>query len=842
MPIEYGTPINPYVNRGSVEVAKLLSNRFANNLMYSNELEEQLANLQVADFQGDMAAKFALEQQTKKTLDGLATRGDYENLTVPIVRASQDFTEQYAPLQQNYKLYEEAKKMEQERVMRGDITKDQYDNWLRRSKYTNDPATGDLGLYSGVRRREDGNVDPSSFFQHVPIARAVNVDDEIIKMINTLDPEKRGGRSATSFQTGADGIRYVVDSQGEIIEQITPDRVAAVTRQVLDRSDVRSYLEQEADFNTFEASPEELQMMLRQRQSQLHGKASHANHAREIGAALNSGSTGQMRAMARKILQDQEAERYMDMAIKAGATTSRYGGGFSMKIDTDYYSLMSKGGGDQNTLNPPILAGQPQTATNAAAAAGGGKATPESMQKAVQQAETELETQRKLVLERHGFKDGKGILPGTLMNISNHSTKEIEMRYGYLGPQAVSDLIAYRDLQTLTNRKTQALQELDRSAREKSGFTQEQAIDNVLIKIGNEHGVQADQIGDQILNKISEKYDVSSEDALRIFAANYKNDFNIGTSDPMDYRLGVPLPAKNTGNIVAQESLPAVLQKVFGIDAADAAKIARETPARSYYLDGIFQTGFAEELNAKSINSEYSNRAQQYRTLLEQSSQSQLAFATSGVMFGDSSPKNEMSETLTKSLKDYSPVFFGSLTDRRTGESISQILGEQAASYSISDVKYTHVINPDNTISANAVQMTFKPGQGIPDKTDKIVIVPYEDVVHNYTVSTPDGPIDVNQSTNQAHSNKLLSQVYTTKINNPFAETVVIDRQFNRGGLTAEFIFEETASADGISYPNIVAVRSTFTDAAGRPNTNTMPLDVFLSSYTKNVNLGIFED
>ncbi len=89
MPIEYGTPINPYVNRGSVEVAKLLSNRFANNLMYSNELEEQLANLQVADFQGDMAAKFALEQQTKKTLDGLATRGDYENLTVPIVRAFQ---------------------------------------------------------------------------------------------------------------------------------------------------------------------------------------------------------------------------------------------------------------------------------------------------------------------------------------------------------------------------------------------------------------------------------------------------------------------------------------------------------------------------------------------------------------------------------------------------------------------------------------------------------------------------------------------------------------------------------------------------------------------------------
>ena len=93
MPIEYGTPINPYVNRGSVEVAKLLSNRFANNLMYSNELEEQLANLQVADFQGDMAAKFALEQQIKKTLDGLATRGDYEtslSLSLELLKISQN--------------------------------------------------------------------------------------------------------------------------------------------------------------------------------------------------------------------------------------------------------------------------------------------------------------------------------------------------------------------------------------------------------------------------------------------------------------------------------------------------------------------------------------------------------------------------------------------------------------------------------------------------------------------------------------------------------------------------------------------------------------------------------
>jgi hypothetical protein len=822
MPIEYGTPINPYVNRGSVEVAKLLSNRFANNLMYSNELEEQLANLQVADFQGDMAAKFALEQQTKKTLDGLATRGDYENLTVPIVRASQDFTEQYAPLQQNYKLYEEAKKMEQERVMRGDITKDQYDNWLRRSKYINDPTTGDLGLYSGVRRRKDGNVDPSSFFQHVPIARAVNVDDEIIKMINTLDPEKRGGRSATSFQTGADGIRYVVDSQGEIIEQITPDRVAAVTRQVLDRSDVRSYLEQEADFNTFEASPEELQMMLRQRQSQLQGKASHANHAREIGAALSSGNTGQMRAMARKILQDQEAERYMDMAIKAGATTSRYGGGFSMKIDTDYYSLISKEGGTPR-LSTPVVAGEPQTATNAAAQAGGGTITPTSIAQARSKAGEELRAQRALLLQRYS---GKLSAAELSENITAMSSDAIKQKYGALGDGAVADLVAYRNLQRTTAAKNFALTELDQGARDRVGFTQEQAIDDVLINIGNEHGVQADQIGDQILNKISEKYDVSSEDALRIFASNYKNDATNRIQQGLAMAtLGATLPSTDT-------NLPIVLQKVFGIDAADAAKIARETPARSYYLDGIFQTGFAEELNASSINNAFESKRSQYEEVLKESSTTQLAFNTSEHMFGDPSPKQEMSTTLTKSLKDYPPDAFSALTDRRTGQNVGELLGEGA--YTISDIKYTHAINPDNTISANAIQMTFKPDSQT-EGENKVVVLPYNEVVSNYTY----GNEDANISTKQHHTNAILSEVYTRKINNPLVESVNLSRKFSGGReLDLQFNFIESKTADGITFPEIQSV-------TGYRNGESLPpmsLNSFMDFYIDGILAGDIED
>lgn len=821
MPIQYSNPINPYVNRGSVEVAKLLSSKFANNFQFADQLQDSLANLQVADFEGDLAAKMQLEQRTRQELEGFAARGDYENLMVPITRSAQQFAKDYTPLAQNYKLYEEAKKIEQERVMRGDVTQDQYENWMRRSKYINDPTTGDLGTYRGVKFNADGSVDNSSYFAHIPIAKAVNVDEEILKAINTLDPEKRGGRSATSFQTDANGIRYVVDSEGEIIEQITPDRVAAVTRQVLDRSDVRSYLEQEADFSTFESSPEELQMILRQRQSQLRGKASHANHVREIGAALNSGSTGQMRAMARKILQDQEAERYMDMAIKAGATTSRYGGGFRSRIDSDYYSLMASQSKAQ--LSTPVVAGEPQKATNAAAQAGGGTVTPTSIAQARDKAGEELRAQRALLLEKY---NGKLTAAELSEDITAMSSDAIKQKYGALGDGAVADLVAYRNLQRATAGKTRALIELDRMARDKVGFTQEQAIDQVLINIGNEHGVQADQIGDQILNKISQKYEVSSEDALRIFAANYKNDATNRIKQGLAMAtLGATLPPIDT-------NLPIVLQKVFGIDAADAAKIARETPARSYYLDGIFQTGFAEELSASSINSAYLSKRDQYEEVLKETSNTQLAFNTSEHMFGDPSPKQEMSTTLTKSLKDYPPDAFSALTDRRTGENVGELLGEGA--YTISDIKYTHAINPDNTISANAIQMTFKPDSKT-EGGNKVVVLPYNEVVSNYTY----GNEDANISTKQHYTNAILSEVYTRKINNPLAESVNISRKFSGGReLDLQFNFIESKTADGITFPEIQSV-------TGYRNGESLPpmsLNSFMDFYIDGILAGHIED
>lgn len=829
MPIQYSNPINPYVNRGSVEVAKLLSNKFANNFQFADQLQDSLANLQVADFEGDLAAKMQLEQRTRQELEGFSARGDYENLMVPITRSAQQFAKDYTPLAQNYKLYEEAKKIEQERVMRGDVTQDQYENWMRRSKYINDPTTGDLGTYRGVKFNADGSVDNSSYFAHIPIARAVNVDEEILKAINTLDPEKRGGRSATQFRE-IDGIRYVVDSENEIIEQVTPDRVAAVTRQVLDRSDVRSYLEQEADFGTFESTPEELQMVLSQRLETISGKPSHTQHAQELRTVLQSGNSGQMRQMAKKVLQDQDAERYMDMAIRAGATTSRYGGGSRQRIDSDYYSYLK-----DTTPAPqpttPVITGEPQKV--ASAAVKDGRVTPDNIEKAKADGSTQIQTQAQLFAQKH-----PEVWRVTPPNISTYSDRRIIAEYGKFGQEAVQDLIAFKNLQRQVGVKLEALDQMETQARQQSGYTLQNAVKAMLVEAATDNGIQASELGDQIVSTISSRYNVSQEDAIRMYAENFlsgvKSPQRLPTEESalMSAYVGYQFKEGIRSEISEREALSVVLQDVFNLDSAQASKIANSTQAKNHNLDT------SSSLSYNNISRAYGGLRDGYVQLLNNSAQSEIAFNVSESMFGDGSKDKAVSSTLVKTLKSSAPESFSGLTDRVTGEPVSEILGGGA--YTIDDVKFTHAILPDYTIASNAVQMTFKPASGT-EGGNKVVILPYEEVVSEYNVNTSAGPIDANAITLQQYPNRVLSEVYTHKINNPLTPSVTINRDFSSGNLSSEFIFEDSEKG-GVKFPQIVGVTSTYTDINGRRNQNTLSLQDWMDSYLDNLTTGVFEE
>jgi uncharacterized membrane protein len=138
MPVPYNAPISQFVNPNSVEISEILKERYLQNYSAQDNLQQKLLELQTAPFAGDVAERNRLIQETNAQLEQFSSRGDYENLTIPIVNLARTASKKYAPLAQNYAAYEAAKQAEQERIARGDISNDQYTKWLERSKYTLD--------------------------------------------------------------------------------------------------------------------------------------------------------------------------------------------------------------------------------------------------------------------------------------------------------------------------------------------------------------------------------------------------------------------------------------------------------------------------------------------------------------------------------------------------------------------------------------------------------------------------------------------------------------------------------------------------------------------------------
>ena len=365
----------------------------------------------------------------------------------------------------------------------------------------------------------------------------------------------------------------------------------------------------------------------------------------------------------------------------------------------------------------------------------------------------------------------------------------------------------------------------------------------MLIETAIDNGIQASELGDQIISTISSRYNVNQEDAIRMYAENFLSGAQSQAQPEMNNTGYFPTssPTSNVGvlraldaqtNKSSREALSIVLQDVFDLDSAQATKIANTTQPKNHNLDT------SSSLSYNNISRTYGGLRDGYEELLNNSAQSEIAFNVSESMFGDGSKDKAVSSTLVKTLKSSAPESFSGLTDRVTGEPVSEILGGGA--YTIDDVKFTHAILPDYTIASNAVQMTFKPASGT-EGGNKVVILPYEEVVSEYNVNTSAGPIDANAITLQQYPNRILSEVYTHKINNPLAPSVTINRDFSSGNLSAEFIFEDSEKG-GVKFPQIVGVTSTYTDINGRRNENTLSLQDWMDSYLDNLTIGVFEE
>jgi len=375
-----------YRDPQSVKVSEVLRDRYVKNFASDSMLDKALNEMLVAaEFAGDVEKAEELKQKLHNNSAERVERGDFENLGMAVNMDVRDFSKQYEPIKQNYEAREKDKEAKLKLVEAGRITNEQYNQWEKRSLMRNNEDTGDYEGYRGLQYKEDGSLDRGSIYNPTTIAHNVNVDKEILTALQTIEGEKSGGYvtkvpRVTRIDTNGDGIidssdgayEFIVRTESGETYKVDEDKVRAVTNEVLNRGDVRAYMEQDADFNTFDMLEEDLDAMLGARKAALEAKVNRGdlsqNEKAEALSAISSleramgGGVGLKRATAKAAKLDAERERLVRMGIEAKAVNYTVGGGYEMDYSArqkENWRRATTGNGipAQPTMPPSITGG-----------------------------------------------------------------------------------------------------------------------------------------------------------------------------------------------------------------------------------------------------------------------------------------------------------------------------------------------------------------------------------------------------------------------------------------------------------------------------------------------------
>ena len=337
-----------YRDPQSVAVSEVLRDRYISNFATDSMLDKSLNEMLVAaEFAGDIEKANELKARLAEKAKGRTDRGDFENLGMAINMDVRDFSKAYTPLKQNYDAREKDKEEKREMVTRGLISQQQYDSWERRS-LLNTNEDGDYESYTGVTVNADGTPDASTVYQPKAVALNVNVDKEVLNALQSIEADRGGGvveELPQLMDIDGDGVKeqYAIRTTTGQYEKISEADVRAVTNEVLSRDDVRSYLDQEADFDTMELREDELDARITSRISTINarlasGRLSSADaetlraEKRSLENAMTSGTVGQKRQIARSTSRVGRVEGITQMAIDAKAINNVIGGGSEVRF------------------------------------------------------------------------------------------------------------------------------------------------------------------------------------------------------------------------------------------------------------------------------------------------------------------------------------------------------------------------------------------------------------------------------------------------------------------------------------------------------------------------------
>ena len=358
------TPLSQFVDPQSTEIAQELRAKYLTSFQAQDQVAQALSQLPVASFENDQKIYNDLYNSTRAEIDGLASRGDYENMFVPVSRLARTYKNTATPLETNYNRYQADVETKKEMLDKGEITMSDYEGWLKKSRLKQ--GTDDYTPYLGIELDGNGRAVQSSYYGGTPIAQYVDIQKEILTQLNQIPEVKRGGYKVKEIQApDADGLVFAITHKDQIVEYVPQEAVDAVTANIVQRPDVQAYMTQSADFNTLDLDENELDTILRTAaQSYMSSEdKDEQRYGDQLAHIISTQTVGGKRRAVKAMLYNEDINRYMTTA-RLTRQPSAYGGSYSVSYESALTNKLNETRGGGAGAYTPVLPGDNVVTTN----------------------------------------------------------------------------------------------------------------------------------------------------------------------------------------------------------------------------------------------------------------------------------------------------------------------------------------------------------------------------------------------------------------------------------------------------------------------------------------------
>mgnify|MGYP003670990503 CR=1 FL=1 len=349
MPLNFNPYQSTYVDPGSVKISEVLRSRFADNFASDDAFAQSVSEM--ISLAPDEGAKALLEDKYRGIMDERASKGDYENMGMQIVRDSRKFKTEYDPIAE-----QAARRAQINEKLEGRVGAKE--NGITNQMY--EDAMGHMdNQYAAT-----GGVSEGGQFAGMNVPEYVDILAEVLEDIKGIKPDIAGGveveyaglggeEAASTGLMGSAGFNpdlvFSYKTKQGNREYVDPAEIQAIFQARIDDPKVREYLQYDSRMKVSKMSEEQVNMTLTDSARKLRAMADQIQDP-ETKKAYNKLAaerenligTEDARAGAETAVYMNTLDPIRQAAIAKGAYTQEGDSGRYLEVDSAWTALNTK--------------------------------------------------------------------------------------------------------------------------------------------------------------------------------------------------------------------------------------------------------------------------------------------------------------------------------------------------------------------------------------------------------------------------------------------------------------------------------------------------------------------